>query len=260
MNHVKKYPNHTFCWIDLQSTDTAQSKQFYGDLFGWTYEDQPLPQGGVYTMFKLDGYDVAGCNIMSPDLQGHPAFWSNYISADEMQTSLASAEEQGATIMVRDMEVLDAGLMSVMRGATGEFVSLWKAKNHIGAQLVNIPNTLIWNELLTHDVDASVAFYTKTFGWSVEKMDMGGFDYYVLNNGDRAAGGIMQAPDPKMETNWTVNFNIEDLDRALGVVKQHGGQLLMEPTDSPMGKIASVLDPQGAYFTLIQANQYDPMP
>ncbi len=260
MDHVKKYPNHTFNWIDLQSHDVEQAKKFYGDLFGWSAEDQPLPQGGAYTMFKLNDLDVAGGNIISPDLKDHPAFWSSYISTEDMDATVAAAEENGAKFMVKSMDVLDAGVMSVMQTPTGEFVSIWFAKGHIGSQLVNIPNTLIWNELMSHDVERSVDFYTKTFGWTVDKMDIGGMDYYVFMNGTRAAAGMMAHPVPEGQPAWIANFNCDDLDKAIEQITKNGGKIANGPAESSMGKFATVVDPDGAYFTIIQANSFDPMP
>jgi len=42
-----------FSWIDLMSSDTAASKSFYGETFGWTSEDYPTDQGSPYTMFRI---------------------------------------------------------------------------------------------------------------------------------------------------------------------------------------------------------------
>ena len=43
------YAPGTPSWIDLQTTDPAAAKQFYGALFGWEYDDQPIDEAnGVY--------------------------------------------------------------------------------------------------------------------------------------------------------------------------------------------------------------------
>ena len=39
MGQVERYPNGTFCWVDLGTNDTAGAKRFYGGLFGWEFDD-----------------------------------------------------------------------------------------------------------------------------------------------------------------------------------------------------------------------------
>ena len=54
-----EYPPGTPSWVDLQSSDTAKAKQFYGELFGWTYDDQPIPDtDAVYSMAQKNGKNV----------------------------------------------------------------------------------------------------------------------------------------------------------------------------------------------------------
>ena len=60
MKIVSKYPDGMFSWIDLGTTDLEAAHAFYSALFGWTPDNQPLPGGGSYTNFRIDGYTVAG--------------------------------------------------------------------------------------------------------------------------------------------------------------------------------------------------------
>jgi uncharacterized protein len=53
------YAQGTPCWADLQTTDTDGAKAFYGGLFGWIFDDQPMPQGPTYSMGRIDGRSVA---------------------------------------------------------------------------------------------------------------------------------------------------------------------------------------------------------
>jgi predicted enzyme related to lactoylglutathione lyase len=41
MGKVERYPNGTFCWVDLGTTDAPGAKAFYGGLLGWSAEDVP---------------------------------------------------------------------------------------------------------------------------------------------------------------------------------------------------------------------------
>ncbi len=40
-NRASEYTEGTPCWVDAQLPDLEAGKRFYGELFGWTFEDQP---------------------------------------------------------------------------------------------------------------------------------------------------------------------------------------------------------------------------
>ena len=47
MPKTTEYAQGTPNWVDLQTTDQSAAKQFYSSLFGWSYDDQPMPDGGA---------------------------------------------------------------------------------------------------------------------------------------------------------------------------------------------------------------------
>jgi len=61
MPERKEYAPGTPSWVDLQTTDQAAAKSFYGALFGWNFDDLPIDESGdvVYSMARLQGLDVA---------------------------------------------------------------------------------------------------------------------------------------------------------------------------------------------------------
>lgn len=80
------------------------------------------------------------------------------------------------------MDVLDAGRMAFLVDPTGGFIGLWQAGRHHGAELVNEPGALVWNELRTRDVEAAAAFYGEVLGWTTQPW---ADDYQTwVNDGD----------------------------------------------------------------------------
>ena len=55
MGERDSYEHGTFSWTDLATPDAQASKDFYGGLFGWDFEDNPIPDDGVYVMARIDG-------------------------------------------------------------------------------------------------------------------------------------------------------------------------------------------------------------
>ena len=57
MPERKSYVSGTPNWIDLQTTDQAAAKQFYGELFGWIYNDQPIDEENKVILVDAKGAD-----------------------------------------------------------------------------------------------------------------------------------------------------------------------------------------------------------
>ena len=53
-----------------------------------------------------------------------------------------------------------------------------------------------WNELMTPDPAAAVAFYSTLFGWTTEKFPMPHTDYTIFKCGGEMFGGVLATPEP----------------------------------------------------------------
>jgi predicted enzyme related to lactoylglutathione lyase len=83
-------------------------------------------------------------------------------NADETAEKVKQA---GGTVVMAPMDVMTAGRMAVFQDPYGAFFSISQAGDHHGAQLINEPGSLSWNELNTHDTEGAAAFYAAVFGW-----------------------------------------------------------------------------------------------
>jgi predicted enzyme related to lactoylglutathione lyase len=263
MQEVTKYPSGTFSWIDVNTTDQDAGKAFYTELFGWGSVDNPVPDGGVYTMLQLNGRDVAAISAMSPEMResGMPPMWNSYITVEDVDKAASRAEEAGGSVMMPPFDVMNAGRMAMVQDPTGALFALWEAKEHIGAQLVNVPGSLCWNELYTNDPDKAAEFYQAVFGWEHqydEKMN-----YHLFFNGERMAAGMMKISDEMAEVppNWSIYLAVDDCDATVAKANELGGSVVVPPQDIPgTGRFAVLHDPQGAVFSVIKMEQMDPPP
>ena len=55
MPEMTSYPSGSPSWADLLCHDGQAAKDFYTGLFGWTYDDHPVDENMVYTMFSHNG-------------------------------------------------------------------------------------------------------------------------------------------------------------------------------------------------------------
>jgi predicted enzyme related to lactoylglutathione lyase len=248
------YEQGTPNWVDLQTTDQAGAKAFYRGVFGWSYDDQPMDAGAVYSIAKLGDAPVAAIAPQSPELKaaGAPSTWNTYLAVDSVDDATAKVAPAGGTVAMEPFDVTDAGRMSFVLDPGGAAVALWQAGQHIGAGLVNEPGTVIWNELIT-DNPAAVSFYEQVLGLGATTADMGENKYTMFQVGGRDVGGTMPPQMAGMPNHWHVYFAVADADATAAKIKELGGSVLVEPFDTPIGKMAVVADPQGAVFSLFQA-------
>ncbi len=249
----------TPCWVDLMSPDVDAAKAYYGAVFGWTAEDQSDGDGNyTYTMFHQDGKAVAGMGAQPPAMAGMPPVWNSYVAVDDPAAVVAKAEAAGGQVMMPPMQVMEAGEMAIIADPTGAAISLWKAGEHFGAEVTNEPDTWSWNELMTRDIDAALAFYAEVFGWTYDQMDMGpAGTYNVIAGGENnGLGGLMPMPPgmPDMVPNhWAVYFTVSDLEATLAKATGNGGMVTNGPMEIPgIGHSAAVHDPSGGSFMLMQ--------
>jgi len=250
----ESYAQGTPNWVDLQTTDQAAAKAFYGGVFGWTYDDQPMDAGAVYSIAKIGDGQVAAIAPQSPELKaaGAPAMWNTYLAVDSVDDATARVGPAGGTVAMEPFDVMDAGRMSFVLDPGGAPVALWQAGQHIGATLVNEPGTVTWNELIT-DNPAAVSFYEQVLGVTTTTMEMGEGKYTMFQVGGKEVGGTLPPQMAGVPNHWQVYFAVADADAAAAKIKQLGGSIVVEPFDTPIGKMAVAADPQGAAFSLFQA-------
>jgi predicted enzyme related to lactoylglutathione lyase len=253
MSERISYAPGTPCWVELGSPGLDASIEFYGGLLGW---DVPVAenaeQTGGYRLAMLRGKAVAG---MAPLMQeGQPPAWTTYVSVADAGVVAGKVRDAGGAVIAEPMEVLDLGTMAIFADPTGAVFGVWQPGSFIGAEIVNEPGALSWNELSTRDTSAAKDFYGAVFGWTFEDTAMGKGAYRTIQLGGAPVAGMVdisgRAAD-EIPANWLTYFAVEDTDAALQKIEALGGSKAFGPMDSPAGRLAVVGDPAGAMFAVI---------
>lgn len=255
MPEVAVYAPGTPMWVDLSSTDVEASKKFYGELFGWNAETVPDPEAGGYTMFTLNGKNVAGVGPSQNPNQ--PPAWVTYIATDNADNTATAVTNAGGTVVMPPMDVMNAGRMAMFIDTNGAIIGVWQPKEHQGSEVVNQPNTFCWSELLTRDMNAATNFYPAVFGWNPETSPMGDMAYTEWKLNGKSIGGAMEMPaqvPSDVPPFWMTYFAVEDCDAAVAKAQQLGATVMMPAKDIPPGRFATLQDPQGATFSVIWMN------
>ncbi len=262
MHVVTEYPDGIFSWVDLTSADTAAAKPFYEGLFGWTSLDIPINETEFYTMFQLNGHNVAGMGTIPEGWPSGMSVWNSYVNSQDIDAVAARVAEAGGQLIMPPMDVMDSGRMMMLAAPDGSVLGVWQAKNHIGAEIVNAPNSLVWNELQTRQTEEVQAFFTKVFGWDVQIDEGSGYAMFAQDG--RVHAGMMQMDDSwgEMPNVWATYFLVEDVDSAVAKAQELGGSVAVpKMAAGEMGNFAVLADPAGGMFTVMEFHgEADPPP
>jgi predicted enzyme related to lactoylglutathione lyase len=245
------------CWVDLMTSDTGGSRDFYTRLFGWAAEE-PNAEFGGYFNFTKDGVRVAGCMASQPDA-GMPDVWSVYLATDDARKTVDTAGAHGGQSIVPAMDVGDLGTMAVVLDPGGAAIGMWQPGLHQGFGILAEPGTPTWFELHTRDYAKAVDFYRDVFRWDAHAVPdtPPDFRYTTLGEGDASMAGIMDASGFLPEgvpAHWSVYFGSDDTDATLEMVVGLGGSVVAGSEDTPYGRLATAADPTGAQFKLRAGN------
>ena len=205
-------------------------------------------------MAQVQGHNVAGLGERQDE--SIPPHWNCYVTVEDADASAARAAELGATMLAPPFDVFDAGRMAAFADPQGAVLSVWQAKESIGAGLVNAVGALTWNDLVTPDVEASAAFYSALFGWEITEVEGSDGQYWSITNGGRINGGILPIIEGGHPA-WNLYFACEDADATVAKANELGGETFMGPMDVPNGSRFAILRDAGGAFFSVSAGPMD---
>ena len=112
-------------WNELGTTDVETAKQFYADLFGWTYQE--LDTGGplAYWVIMNGGRSNGGIRALAPPEQGLPPFWFPYFGAESCDDRGAQAATLGGKVLMPTTP-LPQGAFNVIADPQGAVFALYE--------------------------------------------------------------------------------------------------------------------------------------
>lgn len=264
---ARTYPNGVSCWIDTEQPDPTAASGFYGELFGWTFSNA-MPPGAPaqYLIAQLDGGDVAAIGTGNGT-----AVWNTYFAVTDADTTADAVLAQGGTVASPPADAGSGGRTATCLDPQGAEFRLWQPYKRLGAQVVNVPGSWNFSDLLTTDEAAASAFYTGVFGWTYLNLGPGvegmisvpGYGDHLAATADPdiyerqaevPAGfadviGALQPAADSEPAHWQVTFAVADRDASTELAAQLGATVL-NTSEYEWAVTATLRDPQGAEFML----------
>jgi predicted enzyme related to lactoylglutathione lyase len=117
------------CWTELYTTDAAQAKAFYRTVFGWDYEDMPLPDGGAYTVVSRAGGGQEGSHggimqLAADRLPDGASYWQPYFAVADCDAVAAACQAHGGSTLMPPTDMAGVGRIALLRDPEGAFFAL----------------------------------------------------------------------------------------------------------------------------------------
>ena len=115
----------------------------------------------------------------------------------------------------------------------------------------------VWYELLTTDVAAATAFYTRVMGWGAWDASAPGRPYILFGDGKSAISALTPLADDARHAGvqpiWVGYVGVDDVDAAAEHATRLGGPVHVPPTDvADVSRFCVFTDPQGARLALFK--------
>ncbi|BDG02671.1 VOC family protein [Anaeromyxobacter oryzae] len=246
-----------FVWYEHLTRDAQATIAFYSDVVGW--KTQPFGDGGDYVMWVGSQGPLGGVMRLPDEAAGAGArpHWMAHVQVEDVDATAALTRKLGGQIHKEPTDIPTVGRFAVIADPQGASLSVFRPNGSMPPHDPSKDGEFCWNELLTSDSAAASRFYSGLFAWKIlEEMDMGPMGTYrVFGLGERRLGGMMTTPrEAPMPPTWLFYVGTSDLDAAIGRATSKGAKIMNGPMDVPGGgRIAQLMDPQGAAFALHQA-------
>ena len=114
-----------FSLNELLTTDLASAKEFYGELFGWTFTETKNIYGNPYLVIHNESTVIGGMmlkdGIVPDDV---PSLWDPYVSVDDVEASAAAVKKLGGEVTLPPTDIPGLGRFCVIKDPQGASLNL----------------------------------------------------------------------------------------------------------------------------------------
>ena len=244
-------------WRDLITDTPAASQQFYGELFGWEFEQVGRKYGLGddinYSVIRHNGRLIGGM-VNENKLQRTEEIsqWIPLMSVSDIHAAVVTVQVNGGVVYTPPTELAARGWLAVIADPQGAILGLVQTKT--GDPMDRTPRVgdFLWTEVWTNDVDAATNFYGTLGNYSAETEVLSDdATYRILGEKNKPRIGLVKNPVQELDPVWVTYIRVEDPAPILARVVELGGQVLLEARERGLGgEVALIADPSGAAIAL----------
>jgi predicted enzyme related to lactoylglutathione lyase len=246
--------NGKVVWRDLLTNTPEASRRFYGELFGWEFE-QPKVFVGVgggdsYMLIRHNGQLIGGMvDTNALGKEENISQWITTISVADIDAAVGRVSAAGGKVLDGPESIGDRGRMAVVADSTDALFAMIQTRDGDPADSEPVQNGWLWDELWTNDVEGATGFYQAVLGFQHSDHDIEDADrsYRVLRYEDKPRAGVLENPFEDESPVWVNYIRVEDPSSVTANVERLGGRVLVEAQARPIGgEVAFIAGPSGA--------------
>lgn len=236
-----------FVYTDLSSYDTAASRKFYREVFGWTSYDMgalPAEPGDRFSMDQVNYHiatlgdaPTAGIFDMPPFFQKikMPPFWMSYIAVEGLTDLVERARAIDGVVIDVEPTPFGDGTMALTRDPLGAGFTCYEGPSIDSKGDGSEYGRMVWNELITSSIAKVEHFYREVLGLDViPDTDFDGTRVKLINQMGEEIAGIQEQPEeirgPKVY--WVPFFSVDSIAAFQARAEAAEGKLISDGGDT----------------------------
>jgi len=245
-------------WHDLITSRPADSKRFYGELFGWEFEELGLNFGFGntlnYTLIRHQGRLIGGMvdsnrldDVRAEDVE-RVSQWVALMSVENADDAIAAVASAGGKVLTPPTDFVDRGRLALVQDGQGATIALLETRDGDPPDRVPVVGGFLWDELWTVDTDRAAEFYQQVAGLEPRRRELENGDVYrYLADGENPRVGLLPRPADSIDPVWLSYIRVADAAAVTARVEALGGEVLAPVQSRAVGgEVAVIADPSGA--------------
>lgn len=248
-------------WRELLTNDPAASQRFYGELFGWEFENigeaSNLRSDSAYTLIRHNGTLIGGMvDTVALNNRNDISQWVVLMAVDDLNARVSAVTAKGGEIVAPPTDLQARGRLALVRDAEGALLGLLETRDGDPRDREAEVGGFLWDELWTSDIQSAEAFYGAVADLTPAAIDIDTDQemaptYSLLKAGDTPRVGILPNPLDGLDPVWVSYLRVENPAAITGRVADLGGRVIVEAQPRPIGgEVAFIAGPSGAGIAL----------
>lgn len=233
-----------FIWHDLITHDISASKNFYEQLFHWTFEQQ-----GQYLVFYNQGKKIGG--MLEARNKSHAdkeSIWLASLSVSDINKAISVVKKNGGKLLSAPIKMKKRGHGILIEDPQGAQIVLIRTRDGDPVDTQAAPGDWLWNEIWSNKPAMTSAFYKQLNDYDTQLVKQ---NYQVLTKNNKWRAGIRYVVKSQTKVRWVPIIRVTDLHKTMSMAETLGGKVILKPGEYPSnGDTAVISDNTGALLML----------